>query len=225
MSKYMPVTVGQMECGRKIANEKQVGRARFQQALDDGRFGSFLESLKTDKGASQVVVPQHLYEFRLEKDGADAPTLVARTRQTYFVSYYAEAMANNAKEFVVGPKEKVIVRVFTCASLGVTGWAETDFFAPKGFKHVKKFGLYPCISDDAFGIRVAHSEQKFDEWIWVAHPPISASGYRSVFIVGYDSDNGRSVFGCSLRLNFRLNAGRLVALRVASPSPSVPKTS
>lgn len=48
MSKYTPVTVSQMECGRKIANEKQVGRARFQKALDDGSFGRFLESLKVE---------------------------------------------------------------------------------------------------------------------------------------------------------------------------------
>lgn len=56
MSKYVSVTVGQMECGRKIANEKQLGRARFQQALDDGSFGRWVESLMVDPKA--VTPPQ-----------------------------------------------------------------------------------------------------------------------------------------------------------------------
>ncbi|MCX6715450.1 MAG: hypothetical protein NT077_00335 [Candidatus Taylorbacteria bacterium] len=47
-TKYTPVTVGQMECGRKMANEKKVGRAPFQLALDDGRFARFLDSIKVD---------------------------------------------------------------------------------------------------------------------------------------------------------------------------------
>lgn len=48
MSTYTPVTVGQMECGRKIANEKQIGRVSFQRALDNGSFSRFLDSLKVD---------------------------------------------------------------------------------------------------------------------------------------------------------------------------------
>lgn len=44
----------------------------------------------------------------------------------------------------------------------------------------------------------------------------SASGYRNVFNVGYNSDNGRYVNGYNLNLNYRLNAGHLVALRVAT---------
>jgi len=43
---YKPVTVSQMECGRKIANEKKVGSRNFQRSIDDGRFAAFLEGLK-----------------------------------------------------------------------------------------------------------------------------------------------------------------------------------
>ena len=218
MGKILPVTSNQGDAIRDMANEKGVGRANWQNAHDDGRFSRFLDSLKTDEAeASQVRAPQHLYEFQFEKDGADASTLVARTRQTFFVSEYAEAMTNSKAEFVVGPKEKVIVRAFTCASLSVTGWTETDFFGPKGFEYVKKFGLAPCISDDAFGIRAAHPEQKLDEWIWVAHPPISALGYRDVFHVGHGRGDGRFVYGNDLHSGCRLSAGSLVAWRVASP--------
>ncbi len=216
MGKILPVTSNQGDAVRDMANEKGVGRVNWQKAHDNGQFSRFLDSLKTDEAEPpRSLTPQHLYEFQFEKDGADAPTLVARTREKFLVSEYAEAMANNVKEFVVGPKEKVIVRVFTCESLGVTGLSETDFFGPKGFERVKKFGLAPCISDDAFGIRATHSEQKLDEWIWVAHPPISADGYRRMFHVGLHSDFGRSVYGYGLRSSCQLPAGLLVALRVA----------
>ncbi len=217
MGKYVPVTTNQTDAVCQMANEKKVGRARFQEAMNDGDLSRFLDSLleQSQSETKKSSVPAHLYEFQFEKDGADAPTLVARTRGKFFVSKDAEAMTENATEFVVGPKEKVIVRVFTCESLDVTGWAETDFFDPNGFAHIKKFGLLPCISDDAFGIRATHSEQKLDEWIWVAHPPISARGYRRMFHVGLHSYFGRSVYGYGLRSSCQLPAGLLVALRVA----------
>ncbi|HEY9584449.1 MAG TPA: hypothetical protein VJI33_02640 [Candidatus Paceibacterota bacterium] len=160
--------------------------------------------------------PQHLYEFRIRKDGALAATLVTRTRETFYVSEYAEAMTNNAKEFAVGPKEEVIIRVFTCETLGVSGWSETDFFGPKGFEHVKKFGLRECLPDDAFAIRAAHKGQPLDEWIRVAHKPISADGYSLVFGVGPHRDDGLYVDSYCLGSCYRLNPDFLVALRVAS---------
>src|SRR3989344_8560018 len=98
----------------------------------------------------QVPVPKYLYDFRIHKDGADASTLFRQMQPTFFVTPQAEAMVNNKEEFVVGPREDVIIRVFTCASLGVTGWSEIDFFGPKGFEHIRKLGLVECISDDAF---------------------------------------------------------------------------
>ena len=169
-----------------------------------------------------VTIPRHLYEFRIQKDGADAVTLITQTRQTFFVSEYAEAMANNANEFVVGPKEEVVIRVFTAESLGVNGWSETDFFGPKGFEHVKQFGLRECLADDAFGIRAVHSEQKLDELIRVAHKPISARGSSSVFRVGHGRDRGRYVYGYVLDSRYGLGSDILVALRVAiSPQTSV----
>ncbi len=217
MGKILPVTSNQGDAIRDMANDKGVGRAKWQKAHDDGRFSRFLDSLKTDEATpSQLHTPQHQYEFRIKKDGADAKTLVARTRQTFFVSNYAEAMTNNTNDFVGGPKEDALIRVFTCESLGVTGWAETEFFGKKGFEHIKKFGLVPCISDDAFAIRVEHTEQKLGEWIRVAHSPISAYGYRFVFRVGHFSVNGRCVYGNFLGSDCKLNADHLVAARVAS---------
>jgi len=40
-----PVTVAQAEGLRKVANDKKVGRALFQKALDNGSFACFLDSL------------------------------------------------------------------------------------------------------------------------------------------------------------------------------------
>jgi hypothetical protein len=51
---HKPVTTAQAEGLRKIANEKQVGRALFQKALDDGSFAKFLNSLKADKATEYV---------------------------------------------------------------------------------------------------------------------------------------------------------------------------
>ncbi len=48
MSKSLLVTASQVESVRKMANEKNVGRAKFQGALDDGRVSRFLDDLKTD---------------------------------------------------------------------------------------------------------------------------------------------------------------------------------
>ncbi len=46
---YKPVTTPQTENLRKVANDKKVGRALFQQALDNGSFARFLDSLKADE--------------------------------------------------------------------------------------------------------------------------------------------------------------------------------
>jgi hypothetical protein len=46
--KSMPVTTGQADNFRKVANEKRLGRGRFQRALDDGRCARFIDSLKSD---------------------------------------------------------------------------------------------------------------------------------------------------------------------------------
>ncbi len=51
---HKPVTTAQAEGLRKIANEKQVGRALFQQALDNGSFVHFLDSLKADEATEYV---------------------------------------------------------------------------------------------------------------------------------------------------------------------------
>ena len=51
---HKPVTTAQGEGLRKIANEKQVGRALFQKALDDGSFAKFLDSLKVDEATEYV---------------------------------------------------------------------------------------------------------------------------------------------------------------------------
>lgn len=168
---------------------------------------------------ANLPTPQHLYEFRIQKDGAGAAALITRTRETSFVSEYAEAMANNTKEFIVGPKEEAVIRVYPAENLGLTGWPETDVFGPKGWEHVKHFGLAKCLQDDAFYafyVRAAHKDQKLDEWIRVAHQPISASGCSLVFRVGRSRDCGRCFVGYGLSSSCRLVPGDLVAFRVAS---------
>ncbi len=57
MSKYKPVTVSQAECVRKISNEKMVGRAPFQRALDNGTFARLLDSLKGKTGKIIAITP------------------------------------------------------------------------------------------------------------------------------------------------------------------------
>ncbi len=49
MSSYKPVTSAQVECLRKMAIEKRLGRARFQEALDDGTWGRHLDDLMPDE--------------------------------------------------------------------------------------------------------------------------------------------------------------------------------
>src|SRR3989344_3691589 len=199
MSKEL-VTTKQTDSVQHMANAKGVGRVRFQKALDDGRFSRFLDGLKE---------LEYVHEFRIHKDGVDVPALIGRLRPTYFVSEYAEAMMGN-QEFLIGPKEDAVIRVYTCASLGVAGWSETDFLGPKGYEHVKQFGLGKCMPDDAQYVRIAHSKQELNEWIRFAHDLISAGGDSSVFRVGHGS-------GYSLCSDDGLNPGDLVALRLASP--------
>ena len=220
MSNMLLVTASQTESVRKMANEKKIGRAKFQQALDRGLVSRFLNSLLGPVDPKSPSMPPHLYEFTITKDGADALTLVEQTRKTFYVSVCAETMTNNRTDFVVGPKETAVIRVFTAKALRVSGWPETDFFGPKGFEHVKKFGLLPCLSDDAFGLRFLHGEQQLDEWILIAHSPVFAPilaiSEFCVFFIGYDNSNGRYVHGYNLRPDFKLKSEDLVALRVAS---------
>lgn len=51
-----PVTNRQAEQLRKIANEKNIGCPLFQQALDDGRFAQFLDSLKAYDATEYVPI-------------------------------------------------------------------------------------------------------------------------------------------------------------------------
>ncbi|MSU55637.1 MAG: hypothetical protein EXS46_03840 [Candidatus Taylorbacteria bacterium] len=221
MGKYVPVTRKQTDAVCQMANEKKIGRGSFQEAMDNGSISRFLDGLleQSETKVGKLSVPACLYEFRIHKDGVLAPALVERTKKTFLVLKYAEAMTNNKDEFVVGPAEDVVIRVFDAESLGVTGWSETDFFGTKGFEHVKKFGLTPCLSDDAFGLRGAYTDQKLDEWIRVVHPPISAGGYSRVFRVGHGRGFGRYVHGYDLFSFGRLRSVGLVALRVSSPKP------
>ena len=219
MGKIMPVTSGQIESIRQMARSKGVSRANWQSAEADGRWSRFLDSLLEQPETKKSSVPHHLYEFCIHKDGVLAPALVERTKKTFFVSEYAEAMTNNKDKFVVGPAEDVVIRVFDAESLGVTGWSETDFFGMKGFEHVKKFGLTPCLSDDASGLLGAYTDQKLDEWIRVVHPPISTDGGPVVFFLGHRRGRRRCVYGYFLDSGCRLRSGNLVALRVASPKP------
>ena len=111
--------------------------------------------------STQMLGLPHLGEFRMHKGGASVSILMGQT-PSFFVSPYAEAIANTKNEFVVGPNEDVIIRFFTCDGSGVTWWSEMNFFGPKELEHVNKFESVECIPDDAFHFRAAHLEQKVE---------------------------------------------------------------
>ena len=121
----------------------------------------------------------------------------------------------NQAQFIIGPPETALVGVFTCEQLGVTDWAETDFFGPKGWEHIKKFGLTKCLPDDGQYNRLAHPQQELNEWFRVAHDPISFGGYSHVWSVGHGNDSGGYLLGWRMVSSLRLLADRLVALRLA----------
>jgi hypothetical protein len=158
---------------------------------------------------------EHLYAFKIRKDGANAEALQKRMDGTFYVSDNAKAMMGKP-EFTIGATEDVGIRVYRVDALGVTGWSETKFFGPEGWKHLKTLGLAPCLPDDAPYIRIVHDTQKLDEWIRVAHDPISARAYSLIFNVGHYSDDGRYLGGRDLRSGCKLRADGLVAVRVAS---------
>lgn len=54
MNKYKTITTAQTENLRKVANDKKVGRAMFQTALDNGSFARFLDSLKEGEATQYV---------------------------------------------------------------------------------------------------------------------------------------------------------------------------
>jgi hypothetical protein len=58
---YKPVTDGQMKCAQKMANEKKIGRERFQIQMDTGGFGRYLDSLVGEitapPGARICIIP------------------------------------------------------------------------------------------------------------------------------------------------------------------------
>ena len=159
----------------------------------------------------------HLYEFIIHKDGANVDKLQKQMDNGSFVFKYAKEMMEK-KEFVIGPIEDVVIRVYRADVLGVSGWSEAKFFGSKGWKHLKGFNLAECLPDDAPYIRRAHDKQKPGEWIRVAHNPILALGGSVVFSVEHRSSdievefclNGNSVTRTDL------SADDLLAVRVAS---------
>lgn len=187
-------------------------------ALSPEDFADWLaESIKGYKPKT-MTAPQHLYEFTIRKDGTDAKGFEKRLDGKFFVSNYAKEMMGKP-EFTIGPaEESVTIRIYRADALGVAGWSETKFFGPKGWEHLKGLGLTKCLPDDAPCIREVHDKQELDEWIRVAHDPISVGGYSRVFDVGHDSDVGRCLGGSRLISGCKLGAGILVAVRVASQS-------
>lgn len=157
--------------------------------------------------------PRHL--FILNKSGADAVTLLSRMDGTHFVTNHGKGMMG-APECVIGPTETALVGVYACDQLSVTGWAETDFFGPRGWEHVKRFGLTQCLPDDGPYIRIAHPKQELGEWFRVVNDPISFDGYSFVWCVAHVSGRGRCLYGWDLGSDDRLNADNLVALRLAT---------
>lgn len=77
MKNYKVVTLNQGQQVRKIANDKKVGCARFQTALDDGSFARFVEGLKIDPetpeiSAIEIIAPAgariHTLRIRYQQD-------------------------------------------------------------------------------------------------------------------------------------------------------------
>jgi len=150
--------------------------------------------------------PFHL--FLLQKDGVPVEMLLKRMDETYFVSDYAKGMMRSP-DFVIGKKEAALIGIFSCEQLGVVGWSEMDFFGPKGWEHVKQFGLTECLSDDGPYLRFAYKEQELGEWFRVGHDPISFDGSSLVGSVGH------YLRSWNLNPSLRLSADFLVALRLA----------
>jgi len=172
------------------------------------------------KGLREYMLPPvsaHLYEFSIHKDGANVDELRERLAGKF-------AVLNDAKEMMakiqhdMGPKEDVIIRVYSAKVLGVVDWSETEFFDSEGWKHLKGMGFSECLPDDAPYIRLAHNNQKFDEYIQVAHNPISAHGFSDVFNITNNGDHGCHLGGYSTQPQFRLHADSLIAVRVVNNS-------
>ena len=71
----------------------------------------------------------YVYEFRIQKHGTDAATLISRTRANhFFVPDHLEKVTRSA-EFVIGPKENVVIRVFRHDDLGFTPWLVKGMFS------------------------------------------------------------------------------------------------
>jgi hypothetical protein len=118
-------------------------------------------------------------------------------------------------ECVIGSVEQALVGVFKFEQLGVVGWPETEFFGPRGWEHINQFGLVKCLPDDGPYVRIAHAKQELGEGFPVAHDPISFGGYSSVWDVAHNDNLRRYLDGWCLDASILLNAGRLVALRLA----------
>lgn len=158
---------------------------------------------------------QPLHLFLINKSGADAPTILSAMEGTYFLSPHARGMMGQTQHFVIGPSETALVGVFSAEQLGVTGWLETEFFGPKGWEHIKQFGLMKCLPDDGPYVRIAHPEQELGEWFRVGHDPVPFGGCSDVWFVGRHQSHGRYLDGWYLLPSRRLLAGLLLALRLA----------
>lgn len=67
------VSLNQGQQVRKMANDKKIGSQRFQEALDDGSLGRFLDDLKVDSEASSELTPPpgariHTIRIRFKPD-------------------------------------------------------------------------------------------------------------------------------------------------------------
>ena|SRR3989338_3489241 len=163
---------------------------------------------------SPVLMPKHL--FIIQKNGADAPTLLSAMEGKCFVSSYAKGMMEQVEHFIIGPPETALLGVFSYDQLGVTDWPETEFFGPKGWEYIQKFGLKKCLPDDGQYARIAHPNQELREWFRVGHNPIPFGGYSAVWVLGRDERLGRFLRGWYLHSGYRLRADHLVALRLAN---------
>lgn len=139
----------------------------------------------------------------------------------FYVSQWAKEMIDS-EDFTLAQKpQELEVEIKRVSDFGFTEWVTFEDFMVKA----KEQGYDILPAEAALALRIAYQEQPLDEWVSVLHTTISASGCRRVLTVGHDRGGGRCVRGSSLDSGYGLDADDLVALRAASPSPSVTQPS
>jgi hypothetical protein len=190
MSKYMPVTVSLMKRGLKIINTKRLGYVRFKEALDDGSFGRWVNSLKV--GISNIRPPKgarvHILEVEVKQDRKWQSAVNAagpNTPDDYSVRKVGDQYAPVGKGKV---KEKLILLNFPN---GDGNWDKAIMWAEaKGLKRTHPREVF------AIGEQHPKLHEKLgqDPMYAVATTDCSfGGGRRACYVWWYDSERGANL--------------------------------